>query len=586
MPRSEFSHHFSRVHDIPPKCWKIAGLVAVSVISAKVIVKLVKRRNRRLKIKGKQDELREAKARLKQQLQNDQITKEKSEKITRLSITELQAKLQKDELKAVDVLKAYQFKALEVNESTNCIVEPIVEAEAWARDLDKMKGPKGLLHGIPFSIKESYNLKGYDVTAGLSYFIHRPVDNDAVLVKAIKDAGGIPFVRTNIPQTMYTYECSNPIYGVTTNPHDASRCPGGSSGGEGAIIGGGGSIVGIGSDIGGSIRIPSHMCGIAGLKPTVQRLSGSNTFHDTDGQRNVLPSVGPMARSVDGVVLAMKAFLSESMFTSDNYIPPLPFNNQVYESKKPLRIGYYTYDNVIHPVPACVRAVKEAKTALEKLGHTLVPFTPPDVDKALPFLFVTSVFGDNCYEMGKYLKNDEIDKTFFLNYHLYQTIPRGLKKLLAYIVRIKDRVAGDILLNNGVLYTQDWWNLATKISLYKNKVTQKWKDENLDAVLSPGFGCTALPSYKSAEVSTVLSYTTIWNLLNFPAGSVRVTNVDQQDQSDLNNTEVYPAQSFIERELKKLCTDSVGLPVNVQCIALPFQEEVVLRLMKEIEFNV
>lgn len=88
----------------------------------------------------------------------------------------------------------------------------------------------------------------------------------------LKQAGAVPFVRTNIPQGMMTYECSNPIHGVTGNPHDPNRIPGGSSGGEAALIAGGGSILGFGSDIGGSLRIPAHMCGCCSLKPTVGRL--------------------------------------------------------------------------------------------------------------------------------------------------------------------------------------------------------------------------------------------------------------------------------------------------------------------------
>ena len=88
----------------------------------------------------------------------------------------------------------------------------------------------------------------------------------------MKELGAIPFCITNIPQTMLSYACSNPVYGCTTNPHDSQRTPGGSSGGEACLIAQGGSILGLGSDVGGSLRIPAHFCGITALKPTQGRL--------------------------------------------------------------------------------------------------------------------------------------------------------------------------------------------------------------------------------------------------------------------------------------------------------------------------
>ena len=97
-------------------------------------------------------------------------------------------------------------------------------------------------------------------------------ENTQFFIQAMKELGAIPFCITNIPQTMLSYACSNPVYGCTTNPHDSQRTPGGSSGGEACLIAQGGSILGLGSDVGGSLRIPAHFCGITALKPTQGRL--------------------------------------------------------------------------------------------------------------------------------------------------------------------------------------------------------------------------------------------------------------------------------------------------------------------------
>ncbi|XP_050402848.1 vitamin D3 hydroxylase-associated protein [Patella vulgata] len=573
-------HAFRGGASVLRKHWKLVGL-GVGVLLA---TQIYRKYNRKRRIQQRKDEVKKSCARLRQQLQNDGINEAKSKVITDLSITQLQSKLQNGELKAIDVLRAYQYKALEVNDKTNCIVEPIKEAEVWARELDNQTGPKGKLHGIPISIKECYSIKGYFVTAGMSYFLDKVVDDDAVLVKVIKAAGAIPFVRTNIPQTMMTFECSNPLYGITTNPHDSTRSPGGSSGGEGALIGGGGSLLGIGGDIGGSIRIPCHMCGIVGLKPTEQRLSLNGSLSINTGQTHVKPSGGPMANSVDGVVLAMKVLLDDTQFILDPFVPPLKFNTQVYESKVPLRIGYYTDNGIITPVPACVRAVHEAKQALEKLGHIMVPFSPPDVHAAVA-RYTRTVLAERCDVAAGLLADDEIDRSYMLMYHTYQTLPTILRMFFGLLMKTQDSLAGEVVSQRRIWAMLDWWDLYDEITAYKSKFIQHWRDMNLDAVISPGFACPALPTFKSLEVSTVLSYTVLWNLLNFPAGSVPVTKVTENDQKQLNDADFYPAKKAFERKLREFCQNGVGLPVNVQCIALPYQEEVVLRLMKEIETN-
>ena len=114
-------------------------------------------------------------------------------------------------------------------------------------------------------------MEGFDSTCGLACRCFDPAAEDAVLIRALRRAGAIPFVRTNVPQLLMIPECSNGIHGTTCNPHDATRTCGGSTGGEGALIAARGSPLGVGTDIGGSIRIPSAFCGICGFKPTGTR---------------------------------------------------------------------------------------------------------------------------------------------------------------------------------------------------------------------------------------------------------------------------------------------------------------------------
>lgn len=127
----------------------------------------------------------------------------------------------------------------------------------------------GPLHGIPTTLKDQFNVKGYDTTIGYVGRALSPAKDDAVLVKMLRSLGAIIMAKTNLPQSIMWCETENPLWGLTTNPYSPDYTPGGSTGGEAALIARGASVLGFGTDIGGSIRIPAHMMGIYGLKPSV-----------------------------------------------------------------------------------------------------------------------------------------------------------------------------------------------------------------------------------------------------------------------------------------------------------------------------
>ncbi|NWU16262.1 VDHAP protein, partial [Cephalopterus ornatus] len=233
-------------------------------------------------------------------------------------------------------------EALEVNREVNCVTDFIHGCEDQLQKLKKQK-EKGLLYGIPISIKDHINCKGHISSGGMVKFLGQVKEEDSVIVQVLKHQGAIPFVKTNIPQTMINYDCSNLIFGQTLNPLNHQKSPGGSSGGEGALIAGGGSILGIGSDVAGSIRLPSSFCGLCGLKPTGNRISPP-ACSDRTFVLAVMAMLGPMARDVDSLALCMRALLCEEMFRLDPTVPPIPFDEEVYTSSKPLRIGYYEGD--------------------------------------------------------------------------------------------------------------------------------------------------------------------------------------------------------------------------------------------------
>ncbi len=163
----------------------------------------------------------------------------------------------------------------------------------------------GPLHGLPMTVKESYNVKGLPTTFGIPQFKDNVVDSNAVAIERLEAAGAIIFGKTNVPLNLADIQSFNEIYGTTNNPYDLSKTPGGSSGGSAAAVAAGFSPIEMGSDIGGSIRAPAHFCGVFGLKPTWNILPlrghsilGSLTPRD-------ISVIGPFARTAEDLELVL-----------------------------------------------------------------------------------------------------------------------------------------------------------------------------------------------------------------------------------------------------------------------------------------
>ncbi|KAG8436965.1 hypothetical protein GDO86_007882 [Hymenochirus boettgeri] len=502
------------------------------------------------------------------------------EDILALSIPELSCKCKDGSLSPEMVLHTYMRKALDVNAELNCVTDFLPECEAQLEHIKKRKN-KGLLFGVPISLKENFYYKGHDSTMGLIMHLNSPATKDSVIVQVLKIQGAIPFVKTNIPQSMLNYDCSNPIFGRTLNPLNHKKTPGGSSGGEAALIAAGGSILGLGSDIGGSIRLPSSFCGICGFKPTANRLSKLGVKSSSPGQKSVSAMIGPLARDVDTVVQCMRALLCEEMFQLDPSVPPLPFNEEVFSSSRPLCIGYYDTDGITMPTPSMKRAVLETKTLLEEAGHKLVAFTPPLIDDAIFDLVVKGLFADGGSTFLDKFKGDIVDPTLKAQVTTHG-IPSWLKGLLSFVVKpVYPRVARLIKNVKGIRSVKDLWEHHEEVEAYRQNFIALWKMQGIDAIICPILSPALAIGYPG-KVTTAASYSILYNLVDFPSGVVPVTTVTKEDEEGVKSYEGY-YKDIYDKLLKQAVSDSIGLPVAVQCVALPWQDELCLRLMKEVE---
>ncbi|XP_051986458.1 fatty-acid amide hydrolase 1 [Xyrauchen texanus] len=499
--------------------------------------------------------------------------------IVSLPLVELIQNLKEGSLQPDAVLHAFMEKALEVNSKLNCNTVMLMDS------LDHLKDDnthmKGLLYGVPISIKDNIGYKGHDSSCGVLCKLDQPAVMDSVVVAVLKRQGAIPFVKTNVPQGLLNYDCSNPIYGQSLNPINLQKTCGGSSGGESALIGGGGSILGLGTDIGGSIRIPSAFCGICGFKPTSNRISLRGASSCNKGQKAVFSSIGPMARDVESLALCMRALLCRDMFTLDPTVPPIPFNQEVYESSKPLRIGYHENDDYFLPSPSMARAFRETKELLERAGHTLVPFKPPRVFFAITELAFRGVMADGAATLLSHLEGGPIDPCLRPQIAPY-LLPDFVKKILSVVLKpFYPRMSASMDATRGLRSIPELWKKHAEIEEYIHDVLAEWRRLNVDVVLCPMLG----PAYNflyCGKLSSALSYTGIYNLLNFPAGVVPVSTVTEEDEEQLCQYKGNFGDLW-DKLFVKAVQGGVGLPVAVQCVSLPWQDEMCLRFMREVE---
>ncbi|XP_053549505.1 vitamin D3 hydroxylase-associated protein isoform X2 [Bombina bombina] len=475
-----------------------------------------------------------------------------SRNILKMTLMELTEKLKDGSLTPEEVLYTYIGKALETTKEFNCVTMFLADCETQLQELKKQK-EKGLLYGVPVSIKDHIDYQGLPSTCGLVQYLEELKKEDSVIVKVLKKQGAIIFAKTNVPQSLISYETSNTIYGCTLNPHNKTKSCAGSSGGEGALIGAGGSILGIGTDLGGSIRLPSSFCGIPGFKPTPKRVSIMGIRSAIDGLLSVPLSVGPMARDVDSITLCMKALLCEEMFRLDAWVPPLPFNEELYSTEKPLRIGYYETDSFFMPSPGMRRVVLETKKLLEEAGHKLIRFTPPRIEYMMNELCIKSFFGDGGETMREKFKPNIVDPNLKDQVFMYN-IPRPLKKILSFILKPLE---------------------------YQAEFLNEWRKLNLDVILCPMLGPAFNLGYPG-KLLAAINYTVLYNVLQFPVGVVPVSSVTNADEEEMKLYKGYNKDLW-DKLFKKALEGTVGLPLSVQCVALPFQDELCLHFMKEVE---
>jgi amidase len=410
---------------------------------------------------------------------------------------EIAEKVRKREISALEMVDRALARIQALNGPINAVVYHDAElARDQARFVDQRvaRGENpGPLAGVPFTAKDLYEVAGMPSTSGtLGRASFRPT-RDATTVKRLRDAGAVVLGKTNTPEFGMAIETTNLVYGTTNNPFDLERTPGGSSGGGAAAVAAGLVALEVGSDGGGSIRLPAHFCGVAGFKPTHDRVSKAGHFPGHTGIGGRLAGYGPLARTVGDLAVAFRALQGHDPRDPDS----VPAFDEPQVPVEGLRVAFHTDNGICSPTPEIVAAVERCASALEKAGAIVTCARLPDLDAAYELFLALLV----------------LDKATLALW----TKAAGTEKLHPWVEagsRYSYDAAAEFDADSATLINDDWY-------LYRESAADFMQD--YDVLLGPAAPVPAPRHGEGAAAKNFewTSYTSLHNLTMFPAVAFR-----------------------------------------------------------------
>ena len=449
------------------------------------------------------------------------------------SACEITRLIRKKEISCVEVVESHISRIEDVNLALNAVVCKTFDtaknqAKLYDDQLSKEFRDFAPLYGVPMTLKDSLDTKGVCTTGGTRGRSNFIPQEDASLVKRLKNAGAVLLGKTNTPELTLSPETNNLIFGRTNNPFDVTRTPGGSSGGAGAIVSSGGAAFDIGSDTGGSIRFPSHYCGIFGLKPTSGRVPRTGHLISFDvGASEAFTQNGPMARHV--VDLEMIYKLISGPDGIDPYIVPMPIRDSNNVDISSLKVVYYIDNGVFTPTNEIKMAVKKVIQALEDVVKS-VDEDCPHVIQEFPTIANDLAGADGRTGTARILEKS------------------GTSQMDQWLQRRFDQA--------NPISVSEFTNLLEKIDRYRSEMTKFFGP--YDVIISPIAPFPAMEHELSLEqpyVTGLFSYNQPYNIAGWPLVAVPVG------------------------------VSSEGLPIGVQVISKPWREDVALAVATFLEQN-
>ncbi|KAI0260490.1 general amidase [Gloeopeniophorella convolvens] len=497
--------------------------------------------------------------------------------ITELNdVSALLDKLARGEWSSVEVTTAFAKRAIVAHQVTNCLTEIFIdralERAAWLDEQLKTTGKVvGPLHGLPISLKDQISIKGLETTMGYVSWIGKVAGRDASLVEILLECGVVPYVRTNVPQTLMWPETFNAVFGRTVNPANRTLTCGGSSGGEGALIAMKGSVLGVGSDIGGSVRIPAAMNGLYGLRPSYHRVPYEGSVNSMEGQDSLPSVLGPLSSSLSGIKLFMQAVIGQRPWLKDPLAVRKHWDEDEYRliehgGGTKLTFGILWNDGQVVPHPPVIRALEITKQALIAAGHDVIDWKPYKHGEIYAVTRdIWAAAGEEDYAAVTSLTGEPIIRSM-----------SGL-----------DAEANAQYISDKSISAFELFQVQKRRRILRKEYLDHWQSTGattstgrpVDAIISPVAPFAPPPHGKNRSAE----YTLIWNALDYPACVFPVTRVDPAlDQRK-------PAHTFLSEVDQKIYElyDSPetfkNAPVALQVVGRTLEEEAVIAMTEIVD---
>ena len=425
-------------------------------------------------------------------------------------------------------------------------------AAAKAADEARAAGNDSALLGVPVAIKDLINVKGQPCTCASKMLKGYTSPYDATVIKNLKAAGAVCAGRVNMDEFAMGSSTENSGLGVTRNPYDLTRVPGGSSGGSAAAVGGNLAIAALGTDTGGSIRQPASFCNIVGLKPSYGRVSrfGVTAFASS------LDQVGPMTKSVDDAAMLLQVLAGHDEMDGTTPKDPVPDYMKAMEgaSMKGVKIGLpKEYYDVSGLDPEVKRITDEAIKSCEAAGAELVEVSLPHTEYAMAVYYIIAPAEASAnlarFDGVRYGHRSERSDDVF---NLY-----ARSRAEGFGPEVKRRIImGTYVLSSG--YYDAYYGRASKV---RTLIRRDFEDvfKKVDTLLTP---VAPTPAFKIGEVQDPLTMY-LNDLFTIP-GSLA------------GNCSMSIPAGFAQ-------TGDVKLPVGVQFICDAYREDSLLRIGKAFE---
>lgn len=435
----------------------------------------------------------------------------------------LAATIREGHASSEEIVRAFLDRLGQVNPLINAVVKLDARRaleSARAADQALARGdPLGPLHGVPMTVKDSYDTAGIVSTAGTPGRSSHVPNRDATVISRLKTAGAIVIGKTNTPEMTMSFETDNAVYGRTNNPYDVDLTPGGSSGGAAAALSASCSPLDTGSDTGGSIRLPAHFCGIAGLKPTAGRVPRTGHIISFEGPLQALTQVGPLARYVEDLSLSLGIIAGPDGI--DPYVVPVTQQDPSTVRIAELRLAYFTDNGIASPSAEIVSTVEAAVKAMANAVAHIEEAIPAGIEETGELLDAL-LTGDGLAWLKRILESSG-------------TLEGG--SLYTWID------------SNAPLPAQEYSMLIERWDRFNSQLLRFWRD--YDVLICPVNARTAIP-HGTTNLPDY-TYTMTYNLTGWPAAVVRCGAT--------------PA----------------GIPIGVQVVAPPWREHVCLAVADYLE---